>query len=144
MDFLWPLLLDMIASSSWRSERKYIEMDIYYNAITHLHQTSLTKQRKSWITPANSSAVSVHRVCVCVCVAQMSSLSRCHHVIAHKHSNRAACGVPLAHNCRHTSQLAHLCFDKGWWYHLITFNYLPFSLFCRSCNMFLVFVKNQN
>lgn len=67
MDFLWPLLLDMIASSSWRSERKakYIEVDIYYTAITHLHQTSLTKQRKSWITPANSSAVSVHGVRVC-------------------------------------------------------------------------------
>lgn len=57
------------------------------------------KTAKSSMTPANSSAVSLQGVGVCACVAQMSSLSRCHHVTAHKLSNRAAGGILLAHNC---------------------------------------------
>lgn len=46
---------------------------------------------KSSITPANSSTVSLWGIIAstCVCVAPMSSLSRCHHVTARKRGESA-------------------------------------------------------
>lgn len=81
--------------------------------------------------PANSSAVSGH--VVCGCVAQMSSLSHYHHVIAHKHV--IAAEQPMAFLWLITASTHHRWLTsasiKDWWYHLITFNYLPISLLCR-------------